>query len=220
MAELADAVDALEAWQGAFLVIQGDENHFCAGADLSLVTLEFADLENAAAMSEIMTCALNKVRSAPHASIALIEGAAIGGGAEIATACDFRILSNTARLEFRQAFFGVSPGWGGAGRLVEIVGAQKGLEILTRAAKVSPMDWLEVGLADAVFEEQTAEAFVAAWIAKSDHVPTAGIRASKKAIRASVNEGLGGSGERAAFLEAWADPERGGRMGQRPSGKG
>jgi len=218
MAEFADAADTLSTWGGAFLVVQGDGGQFCAGADLALVGKEFSSPENVRAMSDVMVRALNQIRTASYVSIAVIEGAAIGGGAEVTTACDFRLMSERAHLEFRQGQFGVSPGWGGSGRLVEIAGPQMALEILIRSATQTPDYWRSIGLVNQLFPEGTSEAAITAWLAESEHVPTVGIRACKESIRASISGGLGTSEEIEAFIEAWAAPERADRMrGARPS---
>jgi len=205
MVNLSEAVDRLDSWQGSVLLIRGEGGHFSSGADLQLVQGPLSSQEAGLAMCEWMTALLNRIRTAPYLSVALIEGVAMGGGAELATAADFRLLSLEGRLQFVQAARGVSPGWGGAARLVEIVGRTRALRILATAQTIEPTDALKMGMADGLFEpgqaEGCLEAFVEPMLA---HSPQA-IRSCKMAIVSASREGLFSIGERDAFAACWGE---------------
>ncbi|ETV82952.1 hypothetical protein, variant 2 [Aphanomyces astaci] len=109
-------------------------------------------------MSRVMTHALTRLRRLPFPSVAVVEGAAIGGGAEITTACDFRVLARSASIQFVHGRMGVSPGWGGGARLVQLVGRQRALRLLGRTEKVAAADAEVLGLADAVVEDNAVDA--------------------------------------------------------------
>ncbi|KAG3121137.1 hypothetical protein PI125_g478 [Phytophthora idaei] len=117
MAELADIVALLENpdVHGKLnaVVLRGTGGWFCAGADLKVAQQELTSPEAGAAMGALMIDTLTKFRRLPLVSVACIEGGAYGGGAELATACDFRILEAKAVIQFVQVRMGVSSAWGG-----------------------------------------------------------------------------------------------------------
>lgn len=92
----------------------------------------------------------------PIISIAAIEGPAIGGGAELSTACDHRILSRSAKVQFVHVRMGVSPGWGGGGRLSLLVGRQRALRMIGTAEPLAGQLALETGFADGLADEGEA----------------------------------------------------------------
>ena len=135
--ELTEAVDRLAAWKdGAALILSGDGGHFCAGLDFELAKGELSTPENGELMSMLMTDNLNRLRSLPLLSVAAVDGAGFGGGAELATACDWRVMAADARLRFVQAKMGATTGWGGSARLVELVGRRQALRLLTLSPTV------------------------------------------------------------------------------------
>ena len=203
MVDLSEAVDMLEGWAGSLLLVKGEGGHFCAGADLRLVQGPLASVESGTAMSVWMTALLNRIRTAPYLSVSLIEGVAMGGGAELATATDFRLISTEARFQFVQAARGVSPGWGGAARLVEIVGRTKALHVLTSATPITAETAIAMGLADATFDPGKAMATFQAFTQPMlEHAPEA-LRACKKAVVGACREGLSSDGELQAFGSVW-----------------
>ena len=143
------------------VVVQGDGGHFCSGADLGML----GDLHGASEgaegealrefgrwMNGTMTSTLTALRRLPQVSVAIVQGAAFGGGAELTTATDLRLVSSDAVIRFVQATMAVSPGWGGGARLADIVGAQAARRLLASCAPVTPQRAEGIGLADATFE--------------------------------------------------------------------
>ena len=78
------------------------------------------------------------------------QGPALGGGAELTTMTDFRLCTPGASVSFVQARMGVAPGWGGARRLVELVGRRKALQLLLTSSKLGSEEGTELGYFDAV----------------------------------------------------------------------
>lgn len=158
MAELADAVARLEdpRVHGALnaVILAGTGGWFCAGADLRVAQKQLASNDAGTAMSALMVDTLTRFRRLPLVSFAVVEGGAYGGGAELATSCDYRVVEASAIVQFVQARMGVSPGWGGGARLYKLVGRQHALRLLCTATKTSAEDAVALGLADLVFDKQ------------------------------------------------------------------
>lgn len=156
MAELADIVSILETEDVHrrlnAVVLIGTEGWFCAGADLRVAKQALSSREAGAAMGALMVDTLTRFRRLPLVSVACIEGGAYGGGAELATACDFRLMSSSAVIQFVQARMGVSPGWGGGARLYKILGRQQALRLFCTAEKLPSSRAVELQLVDEVFD--------------------------------------------------------------------
>lgn len=105
------------------------EKSFAAGGDLK----EFESIrteEAAAHMSELGFIALKAIKQFPVPVIAAVNGFALGGGAELAMACDYRIAAEHAKIGFIQGKLGISSSWGGAIYLAERIGASKAMKLL------------------------------------------------------------------------------------------
>ena len=126
----AHAVAAARAADGRALVVTGAGHQaFVSGGDLK----ELAGHPEAAAgerLNRVMSAALDGLIALPVPVIAAINGDAIGGGCEILTACDLRLAAPHARFAFRQVHNGLTTGWGGAGRLVALIGQSRAMELL------------------------------------------------------------------------------------------
>lgn len=148
MVKLAEVVDELEQWRhGKAVVLHGSEGSFCSGADLSVIKA-INTPEEGTLMCAFMQRTLSRLGRLPLVSVAAIEGKALGGGAELSLACDFRLVSQDAEIRFIQVKMGLSPGWGGGARLVRLLGKQKALQLLGRGEKVNLSYALQLGLVD------------------------------------------------------------------------
>ena len=151
MTQLVQGVQTIEREKPKVLVISGrDGKGFCAGGDLVDVRKSLLQPFEGQKMSMLMTKQLNRLKELPIFVIGAVEGGAIGGGAEILTVCDFIIAADTAKIGFVHASLGVSPGWGGGRRLVEMVGKRKALQLLTTAKVYSALQASNFGLIDEV----------------------------------------------------------------------
>lgn len=122
MIQFADIVDEL-CFQGALTSIpclvmrgKGDSDTFSAGASLELVRDKINSPQRGVLMANFMTDSLNSLRQSAFVSLCFIHGGALGGGAELTTFSDFRIMTSSpkSRIQFVHALLGASPGWGGA----------------------------------------------------------------------------------------------------------
>ncbi|MFN8527722.1 MAG: enoyl-CoA hydratase/isomerase family protein [Anaerolineae bacterium] len=147
MRQFARTVDQLHSEPNLRVVIVtgAGETAFCAGADLVEMSAR-PSAEDGAAMISLMGDALLHLEQIPVPVIAAINGYALGGGGEVALACDLRVVDETARLGFVQAKRGVIPGWGGGQRLLRQVGYARAMELLLSARTLTPVDLEALGL--------------------------------------------------------------------------
>lgn len=136
------------------LILTGDGSTFCSGADLSggASAETFFTPECGAAMNMVMTDACNRLGMLPAISVSAINGPAVGGGAELCTATDFRMAAVSATVTFVQVKRGVVTGWGGLSRLIDICGRGTALYMTASAAKMPSDQAAMLKLLDAVCE--------------------------------------------------------------------
>lgn len=154
LAELAEAVTSIGRRDDVgFIVLTGaGERFFAAGGDLvdlAGVRTEPQVLE----MTEQARSALDAIRLCPIPVLAYLNGDAIGGGAELALACDMRLQAAHARIGFVQARLAITSAWGGGPDLCQLVGAARAMRMMGRAELVDAAQALQWGLADAVLED-------------------------------------------------------------------
>ncbi|QIZ67560.1 acetyl-CoA C-acyltransferase [Geobacillus subterraneus] len=128
--ELSALIDELEANQqvGAIVITGTGEKAFVAGADIhEMMDLDLAGMME---MNKISRSAFSKIENASQPVIAAVNGLALGGGCELALACDLRICSDNAKFAFPEVNLGIIPGGGGTQRLPRIVGQGVAKELL------------------------------------------------------------------------------------------
>ncbi|KAK7487538.1 hypothetical protein BaRGS_00021240, partial [Batillaria attramentaria] len=148
MVELADHVTALGQWkEGKGVILTGADNAFCSGGDLKTVAA-ILNSHDGERMSEFMHDSLTRLHALPLISLALLQGVALGGGAELATACDFRVMTPKAKVGFVQVKMGVTTGWGGATRLFKLLGRRRALDLLSSGRLLDTEEAHSIGFAD------------------------------------------------------------------------
>jgi enoyl-CoA hydratase/carnithine racemase len=128
------------------LIVTGAGRHFCGGADLRAMT---ADAPRAAAGPPGPGIALDWVTKPV---IAAINGAAMGGGCEIALSCDFRLISSTAKIGLTEIRFGALPAGGGTARAPRLIGLREAKKLIMVGEPVDAYEALRIGLVDEVLE--------------------------------------------------------------------
>ncbi|PLS14675.1 enoyl-CoA hydratase [Bacillus sp. M6-12] len=126
------------------LITGTGEKAFCAGADLK-ERLEMNEVEVRQAVSSIRD-AINAVEKMPQPVIAAINGAAFGGGLELALACDIRIAAEQAKMGLTETSLGIIPGAGGTQRLPRIIGVSAAKELIFTARRLSARDAEQLGI--------------------------------------------------------------------------
>lgn len=165
-------------------VLTGAGRFFCAGADL-----KERDGMSDAAWAEQHRLFEDMIRAqlaCPFPLIAAVNGAAMGGGCEMALACDFAFVSETARMGLPEAGLGIIPGLGGTQLITRAVGERKAAEMLMSGAPVDAVEALNIGLANRVCapDRLVAEALERAALIASK-APLS-IRALKSVVRAGA----------------------------------
>jgi len=186
IARLEEVIGA--AREARVLVIRSGEKAFSAGADLALMRARFDSAEGRdqmVALARAMQRAFARLEAAPFASIAEIGGAAMGGGLELALACDLRIASLEATLGLPEARLGLLPGAGGTQRLTRLAGEATAKRLILGAEAVDGAEALRLGLVHwAVPREQLPDR--AAQLAKDlAALPAASLAACKRCIAAA-----------------------------------
>lgn len=128
--------------------VQGEGKVFLAGADIKEMA-SFSS-EDARAYGSLGQAVLNELEALPSITVAAINGAAMGGGLELALACDFRIAVKSAKIGLPETSIGVIPGWGGIPRLTALIGSSRAKRIYLSALPVSAEDGLAFGLVDEI----------------------------------------------------------------------
>ena len=146
IAQLGVIADQLHADLPGAVVVTGGERIFAAGADIS----EFGGPSEAAQIGPGIHASFNKLASLPRMVIAAVSGFALGGGCELAMACDYRIASEKAVFGQPEILLGIIPGGGGTQRLARLVGPARAKEICLSGRQVKADEALRIGLADEV----------------------------------------------------------------------
>jgi enoyl-CoA hydratase/3-hydroxyacyl-CoA dehydrogenase len=146
MEELADVLDTVEKDASVkCLIITGDgDRAFSAGADVTMFPK--ATPTKAEEFSRSGQKVFSKIEEMSKPVIAAINGFALGGGLELALACDFRIAAEHAELGSPEIALGLIPGWGGTQRLVRIVGLAKAKELVMLGIRLKADEALKAGL--------------------------------------------------------------------------
>ncbi len=179
----AAAAELCEDPPGA-VVLWGGRLIFAAGADI--VEL---DGSGAAAVGANFAAALGALAAVPRATIAAVNGYALGGGLELALACDFRVCAEDAHFGLPEVLLGVIPGGGGTQRLPRLIGSSRAKELIFTGRQVGSAEALSIGLVNRVVAPDFVLEAALAWAAELARGPVVAHGLAK----AAVDRGLDGS---------------------------
>jgi enoyl-CoA hydratase/carnithine racemase len=182
-AQRATADDEVRA-----VIVYGGEKVFAAGADI----MEMADMSyvDMAARAPDLSSAFDAVARIPKPVVAAIIGYALGGGCELALACDWRVVAEDAKLGQPEIKLGIIPGAGGTQRLARLVGPARAKDLIFSGRMVAAEEALRIGLADqAVPAGQVYEAALAL-VRPYTTGPAQALRAAKLAVDGGLDRDL------------------------------
>ena len=142
--EIAGADDKIKV----IIITGAGERSFCAGGDIRYVAN--IDPIEAERYATFMHGLLNKIENLEKPVIAAINGYALGGGCQLALACDIRIASSNAKIGQTEVTIGIPPGWGGTQRLSRIVGPAKAKELIYTGKMITAKEAERIGLVNKV----------------------------------------------------------------------
>ena len=186
LAELSEALDGIAADEDIRVLIltgAGDKS-FVAGADISeLATFDALQAKEFAARGHAI---IGKLQALPIAVIAAVNGFALGGGTEIAIACDFIYASENAKFGQPEINLGVIPGFGGTQRLPRLIGINMAKELIFTGKMIGAEEARRLGLVNQVVAPDTL---------MDEVIKTAGVIATKgkvslRAAKQAINRGM------------------------------
>ncbi len=184
------------------VVVAGGEKAFAAGADIS----EFGDQDAARTIAGAFREAFDAIAAIPRPVIAAIHGYALGGGLELAMACDLRLAGETARFGQPEILLGIIPGAGATQRLARLVGPARAKDLIWSGRQVRADEALAMGLVDRVVAPTEVEHAALHWAEELAKGAVVAMGLAKRVI----DDGLGiplSAGldlERDAFVDVFA----------------
>jgi 3-hydroxypropionyl-coenzyme A dehydratase len=150
ISELSKIIDIVAADDNikAVVITGAGERSFCAGADISyMVNIDPLQAERYATSAQDV---INRIDRLEKPVIAAVNGFALGGGCELAMACDIRIASSNAKMGQPEVTIGIPPGWGGTQRLMRLVGPAKAKELIFTGKMIMADEAYQIGLVNKV----------------------------------------------------------------------
>jgi enoyl-CoA hydratase len=198
----------------AVILTGAGERAFSAGADVAeMCDLSGDEVNRFAALGQEVAFAIERC---PKPVIAAVNGFALGGGCEVALACDLIFAADTAQIGLPELTLGILPGWGGTQRLPRRVGIGRAREIIYTGRRVAAEEALRIGLVDRTVPRELLlqeSCAVASYLATLS--PPA-VAAAKEALRAAASTSLveGCGREAELFVQTFATEERPTAMGK------
>jgi enoyl-CoA hydratase len=191
IAELDAVVDrAIEDEGIAVLHLRSDQRAFSAGADLALIEACFATPQGPDAMTDVvreMQRLYWRLESAPLVTLAEIDTLALGGGLELALACDLRVAALEARLGLPEARLGLLPGAGGTQRLTRLCGPGLAKRLILGAELIDGATAERLGLVQWAVPRDALAVFARGVASRYAAMPKAALAANKRCIAAATD---------------------------------
>lgn len=193
------------------LHLRSQQQAFCAGADLAflrgcLTTPE--GMETMVALVQRMQALFARLQAAPLVTLAEIGGAALGGGFELALACDLRMAASEALLGLPEAGLGLLPGAGGTQRLTRLVGAGLARRLILGAESIGGAEAAALGLVQWALPRDELPAAAAALAARLAGLPRHALAENKHCIELAAAQGEAGyAAELEGTRRLYQDPE-------------
>lgn len=170
------------------VIVYGGDKVFAAGADIT----EFTELsyQDMALRAGALSGAFDSIAQIPKPVVAAITGFALGGGCELALACDWRVVADDAKLGQPEIKLGLIPGAGGTQRLARLIGPARAKDLIFSGRMVDAEEALRIGLADRVVPAAEVYATAQAMVRPFVNGPSMALRAAKQAIDSGLSMDL------------------------------
>jgi enoyl-CoA hydratase len=189
MAELAEALEELDRDdQTRCIIITGNERAFAAGADIN----EMVGVSAVEMLKREQFVRWERIRKVKKPLIAAVSGFALGGGCELALACDIIIASESARFGQPEINIGVMPGAGGTQRLTRAVGKAKAMELVLTGRMITAEDALQWGLVNKIVPVEYYLEEAKTWAKEIAGKPSVATRLAKEAVLKAFDTTLEG----------------------------
>ena len=200
LAEVATALGSDDTVKA--VVVTGEGKAFAAGADIA----EFGDQERARAVAATIRAALDGLAAIPRPVIAALNGVALGGGLELALACDLRLAADNVRVGQPEILLGIIPGGGATQRLPRLVGPARAKELIWSGRQVRADEALAIGLVDRVVPGNDLLDAALGWAGELAAGPVIAMGLAKRAVDAALDAPLAAGLDREAdaFVEVFA----------------
>lgn len=185
--EIVDQIDVLlervasDSAIKALMIKSGD--NFAAGADIR----QMVDCTPEQAKAFVFTNTYQKLAALPIPTLAAMEGYALGGGLELALACDLRIASSNAKMGLPEITLGIMPGAGGTVRLARLIGAARAKEMIFTGWAIDANRALEWGLVNEVVPEEEFDAAAQTWLARLTRQSRVALTTAKLAVEEGMS---------------------------------
>ncbi|WP_416139986.1 enoyl-CoA hydratase-related protein [Halomonas sp. HK25] len=192
----------------AVLITGAGEKSFVAGADIA--EMRGKTPEEARAFARQALATFKRLETLPVPTVALVNGFCLGGGCELALACDWAVASDNAIFGQPEVLLGVIPGFGGTQRLPRRVGPAMALDLCTTGRKIDANEALRIGLVNRVMPQAELEAYVEELTKQLGGNGPRAVRATKQAIHDGLEQDLDSalSLENALFAFCFAGEEQ------------
>ena len=205
---LAAAQEASARKDVRAVVVYGGAKVFAAGADIKeMASWSYTDMVD---RSTALQAAFTAIARIPKPTVAAVTGYALGGGCELALACDRRVAGDNAKLGQPEILLGVIPGAGGTQRLTRLIGPSRAKDLIYTGRFVEAEEALRIGLVDEIVAPDDVYATAVAWASRFAGGPAYALRAAKEAIDRGLETDLdtGLEIERQQFAGLFATNDR------------
>lgn len=190
LAELEGVLTELEDRDDlrAVLITGSGEKSFVAGADIAEMREKTPEEARAFASQALRT--IKRLETLPVPVVALVNGFCLGGGCELALACDWAVASDNAVFGQPEVLLGVIPGFGGTQRLPRRVGPAMALDLCTTGRKIDAQEALRIGLVNRVMSQAELEAYAEELTKQLGGNGPQAVRAAKQAVHDGMDQDL------------------------------
>jgi 2-(1,2-epoxy-1,2-dihydrophenyl)acetyl-CoA isomerase len=198
-AKNALTLDIVEALRGALadaatapavraVVLSGTPGAFCSGADLRFIAAQVESVELIGPAMERFQALTLGIVQLPKPVVAAVTGPAVGFGADLALACDFRVLAESAYLQEKFVAVGLMPDGGGSYFLTRLLGMGRALEMLMLGSRIDAAQAVSLGLASSMTADSDTEPAALALAATLAEGPPLALARIKQAVHGDLSE--------------------------------